>query len=103
LVSILLLVHIGEIFLAECMSSILVQDFTDFELMVSDEGSWDGSVALTLRSAQRASRLKWASCHAAAAPGQPGFLLSTFHFPPPIRPLRPIRGHPGVFNFKTEV
>jgi glycosyltransferase involved in cell wall biosynthesis len=59
LVSILVPVYNGEAFLAECLDSILAQDFSDFELLVSDDNSKDGSVALIQRYAQSDSRLRW--------------------------------------------
>jgi glycosyltransferase involved in cell wall biosynthesis len=57
LVSVLIPVFNGESFLAECLESILAQDFGDYELLISDDGSTDGSAALIQRYAARDSRI----------------------------------------------
>ena len=43
--------------LRECLESILSQDFTDFELIVADDGSTDESRAIVRSSPMRASAL----------------------------------------------
>jgi glycosyltransferase involved in cell wall biosynthesis len=46
-------VYNGEQFLAEAVQSVLAQSFTDFELLISDDGSTDGSPALARSLAER--------------------------------------------------
>jgi glycosyltransferase involved in cell wall biosynthesis len=58
-VSVLVPVYNGEAFLAECLESILAQDFTDMEILIIDDVSADGSVALVERYAARDSRIRW--------------------------------------------
>jgi glycosyltransferase involved in cell wall biosynthesis len=58
-VSVLVPVYNGETFLAECLESILAQDFADMEILISDDASTDGSVALVERYASRDSRIRW--------------------------------------------
>jgi len=59
LVSFLVPVFNGEPFLAECLDSILAQDFGDYELLLSDDGSTDGSAAVIERYARRDGRIRW--------------------------------------------
>jgi glycosyltransferase involved in cell wall biosynthesis len=58
-VSILIPVFNGEPFLAECLDSVLAQDFSDFEIVALDDGSTDGSAKLLEHYAQRDARLRW--------------------------------------------
>ena len=58
-VSVLVPVYNGEPFLAECLESILAQDYGDYELIISDDGSTDGSAALIERYAGRDPRIRW--------------------------------------------
>lgn len=58
-VSILIPVYNGEPFLAECLDSVLAQDFADLEILIADDGSSDGSVALLERYAAKDGRLRW--------------------------------------------
>ena len=58
LVSILVPVFNGEPFLAECLESILAQDLGDYEVLISDDGSTDGSAAVIQRYAARDSRVR---------------------------------------------
>jgi len=58
-VSVLVPVFNGEPFLSECLDSILAQDFSNFELLVSDDCSTDGSAALIRRHAERDARIRW--------------------------------------------
>ncbi|MGA2802036.1 MAG: glycosyltransferase family 2 protein [Verrucomicrobiota bacterium] len=58
-VSVLVPVYNGEAFLAECLESILAQDFADMEILIADDASMDGSVALVERYAGRDSRIRW--------------------------------------------
>lgn len=57
--SVLVPVYNGEPFLAECLDSILAQEFGDYELLISDDGSTDGSAALIERYAARDHRIRW--------------------------------------------
>jgi len=59
LVSVLIPVFNGEPFLADCLESVLTQDFDDCEVLVSDDGSTDGSAALIERYARRDARIRW--------------------------------------------
>jgi glycosyltransferase involved in cell wall biosynthesis len=59
LVSVLIPVFNGEQFLAECLESVLAQDFNDFEMLISDDGSTDGSAAVIQRYAGRDRRIRW--------------------------------------------
>lgn len=59
LVSFLVPVFNGGPFLAECLESILAQDFGDYELLLSDDGSTDGSAAVIERYARRDRRIRW--------------------------------------------
>jgi glycosyltransferase involved in cell wall biosynthesis len=59
LVSVLVPVYNGELYLTECLESILAQDFRDYEVLVSDDGSTDGSAAVIERYAQRDPRIRW--------------------------------------------
>ena len=45
-VSVIMAVYNEQAFLAEAIESVLSQDFTDFELIVSDDGSTDATVAI---------------------------------------------------------
>ena len=45
-VSIIVPVYNGELFLKRCVDSILKQDYKDFELILADDGSTDGSAAI---------------------------------------------------------
>jgi glycosyltransferase involved in cell wall biosynthesis len=58
-VSVLVPVYNGETFLAECLESILAQDFADMEILIADDASTDGSVALVERYVFRDSRIRW--------------------------------------------
>ena len=58
-VSILVPVYNAGPFLAECLESILGQDFGDNELLICDDGSTDGSIALIKHYAARDPRIRW--------------------------------------------
>jgi glycosyltransferase involved in cell wall biosynthesis len=58
-VSVLVPVCNGEVFLAECLESILAQDFADMEILIADDASTDGSGTLVERYAARDSRIRW--------------------------------------------
>ena len=58
-VSILVPVYNGEPYLSECLDSVLAQDFADFELLISDDGSKDRSPQIIAEYAERDSRIRW--------------------------------------------
>jgi len=58
LVSVLIPVFNGEPFLAACLESVLAQDFGDYEVLISDDGSTDGSPAIIESYARRDSRIR---------------------------------------------
>jgi glycosyltransferase involved in cell wall biosynthesis len=52
-------VYNGEAYLAESIDSLLAQTFTDFELIISDNGSTDSTRAICLERAERDSRIRY--------------------------------------------
>ncbi len=58
LVSVIMTVYNGEKYLAEAIESILTQTFADFEFIIVDDGSQDGSVAIILDFAGRDGRIQ---------------------------------------------
>jgi glycosyltransferase involved in cell wall biosynthesis len=59
LVSVLVPVFNGQPFMAEALDSILCQSYEHFELLISDDGSNDGSSALIESYARKDSRVRW--------------------------------------------
>jgi glycosyltransferase involved in cell wall biosynthesis len=57
-VSVLLTSYNREAFIAESIESVLAQTYRDFELIVSDDGSSDGTVAIANDYARRDSRVR---------------------------------------------
>ena len=57
-VSIIIPVYNAEHTLERCVDSVLGQEFTDFELLLVDDGSSDGSPALCDRYAAQDSRVR---------------------------------------------
>lgn len=57
-VSIIMSVYNGEPFLRESIDSILSQDFKDFEFLIMDDGSADGSYAILKEYARKDKRIK---------------------------------------------
>jgi glycosyltransferase involved in cell wall biosynthesis len=57
--SVLIPVFNGEAYLAECLDSILAQDFSDWEVIAIDDCSTDGSPAILQRYAERDQRIHW--------------------------------------------
>lgn len=57
MVTVLMPVYNGEVFLREAVESILTQTFKDFELLVIDDGSLDGSAAIVERCTDPRIRL----------------------------------------------
>ena len=58
-VSILIPVYNGERHLAECLESVLAQDFMDLEILISNDGSHDGSEKIIESFAARDPRIRW--------------------------------------------
>lgn len=56
-VSVLVPVYNGETFLAECLESVLSQDFSDFELLIGDNASADSTPDIIARFAKKDSRI----------------------------------------------
>ena len=52
-------VHNGSVYLGECLASLLAQDFEDFEIIVSDNGSTDGTQAICRAFAARDARIRY--------------------------------------------
>ena len=59
LVSVIMPVYNGEKYLAEAIDSILVQTFTDFELLIVDDGSQDNSAEIIRSYVKRDSRIRF--------------------------------------------
>lgn len=57
-ISVLVPVFNGGDFLAECLDSILAQDFTDFELLIGDDCSTDATAEIVARYAARDPRIR---------------------------------------------
>jgi glycosyltransferase involved in cell wall biosynthesis len=58
-VSVLIPVYNGEKYLAECLDSILSQDFQEMEILIADDGSTDGSRELIQHYAEKDARIRW--------------------------------------------
>ena len=56
--SIITLIYNNETYLARCLDSILSQSYTDFELLLVDDGSTDNSGAICEEYAQKDPRIK---------------------------------------------
>src|SRR5262245_37674686 len=52
-------VYNGETYLRECLESLLAQDFEDFERIISDNGSTDGTEAICREFASRGPRIRY--------------------------------------------
>ncbi len=61
-VSVLTPVYNGELYLAECIESVLAQTWTDWEYLIIDNRSQDQSAALAERYAARDSRIRVVRC-----------------------------------------
>ncbi len=57
-VSVLMPTYHAERYVAEAIESILAQTFTDFEFLILDDGSTDGSAAILRRYAERDGRIR---------------------------------------------
>src|SRR5215208_1756864 len=60
-ISVLMSVYNGEKYLAEAVESILAQTLADFEFIIIDDGSKDGSLAILQKYAARDSRIRLTS------------------------------------------
>lgn len=58
-VSVLIPVYNGARHLADCLDSVLAQDFNDLEILVSDDGSADASPEIIQSFAARDARIRW--------------------------------------------
>lgn len=58
-ISVLIPVYNSERYLAECLDSILAQDFHDFEILIADDGSTDNSLELIKSYAAKDARIRW--------------------------------------------
>jgi glycosyltransferase involved in cell wall biosynthesis len=58
-VSVGLPVYNGEAYLRECLESLIAQDFEDFELIISDNGSIDRTEAICREFAARDARIRY--------------------------------------------
>jgi len=58
-VSVLIPVYNGERHLSECLETVLAQNFADLEILISDDGSTDGTRNIIERFAARAPRIRW--------------------------------------------
>jgi glycosyltransferase involved in cell wall biosynthesis len=58
-ISVLIPVYNGDRYLAECLDSVLMQDFPEMEILISDDNSNDGSRELIAGYAARDSRIRW--------------------------------------------
>ena len=57
-ISVAMSVYNGERFLAEAIGSVLAQTFTDFEFLILDDGSRDGTRAIIADYASRDARIR---------------------------------------------
>ncbi|HUD30142.1 MAG TPA: glycosyltransferase [Novosphingobium sp.] len=57
-ISVVMSVYNGERFLAPAIESVLAQDFADFEFLILDDGSTDGSAAIIRHYAETDSRIR---------------------------------------------
>jgi glycosyltransferase involved in cell wall biosynthesis len=70
-VSVVMPVYNGERWLSHALESALAQTFTDFELVVVDDGSTDGSVSIVQSFAERDPRVRLVrTAHAGLAPAR---------------------------------
>jgi glycosyltransferase involved in cell wall biosynthesis len=58
-ISVAIPVYNSARYLPECLDSILAQDFRDFEILISDDGSTDGSLEIIKSYAQKDARIRW--------------------------------------------
>lgn len=58
-VSIIIPIYNGERYLNQCLESIQMQGYTDFEVLMIDDGSTDGSAGICMEFAERDSRFRY--------------------------------------------
>ena len=58
-ISVLLPVFNGQCWLIQCIESVLAQDFTDFELLIIDDGSTDNSLSIIRKYSSLDSRIRY--------------------------------------------
>lgn len=58
-VSIIIPIYNGERYLYQCLESIQMQGYTDFEVLMIDDGSTDGSAGICMEFAERDSRFRY--------------------------------------------
>ena len=77
-VSVLVPVYNAEPFLAECLESILAQNFADMEILIADDASTDGSAALIQGYATKDQRIRcWRNQNNLGPVGNFNLLLKT--------------------------
>jgi glycosyltransferase involved in cell wall biosynthesis len=77
-VSLIITVYNREPFLAETIESVLAQTYRDFELLIWDDGSTDGSVAIAEHYAQQDARIRCvAAGHQGFAPALRAAIATT--------------------------
>ncbi len=62
-ISIIVPVYNAELYLPECLNSILCQSFHDFEVIIINDGSTDGSFSICEKFAEKDSRINLFSIH----------------------------------------
>ena len=58
-VSIIIPIYNGERYFNQCLESIQMQGYTDFEVLMIDDGSTDGSAGICMEFAERDSRFRY--------------------------------------------
>lgn len=58
-ISVVIPVYNSARYLPECLDSILAQDFRDFEILISDDGSTDDSLDIIKSYAAKDNRIRW--------------------------------------------
>jgi glycosyltransferase involved in cell wall biosynthesis len=58
-VSVLIPTYNSQKYLRECLESVVMQDMTNMEILISDDGSTDGTLDLIKTFAQRDARITW--------------------------------------------
>lgn len=74
-VSVIMPVYNGETYLAEAIDSVLSQTFPDFELLIHDDGSTDGTAAILRDFASRDGRIRVSSGENLGVGGAPNRMI----------------------------